>query len=87
MNGDIDEILNTSNNPKAIEMREAAGVKVETQEMISSIDSSVFQEKDVANTSAKILGTLHVEDEFNIEETTNYVQLTGPDKLISSGYS
>ena len=54
MNGDIEEILNASNNPKAIEMREAAGVKVETQEMISSIDSSVFWEKDVPTTSAKI---------------------------------
>ena len=73
MNGDIEEILNASNNPKAIEMREAAEVKVETQEMISSIDSSVFWEKDVPNTSAKILSTLHVEDEFNIEETINYV--------------
>ena len=87
MNGDIEEILNASNNPKAIEMREAAGVKVETQEMISSIDSSVFWEKDVPNTSAKILSTLHVEDEFNIEETINYVQLTGSDKLIWSDYS
>ena len=73
VNGDIEEILNASNNPKTIEMREAAGVKVETQEMISSIDSSVFWEKDVPNISAKILGTLHVEDEFNIEETINYV--------------
>ena len=45
MNGDIEEVLNASNNPKAIEMREAAGVKVETQEMISSIDSSVFGKK------------------------------------------
>ena len=45
MNGDIEEILNSSNNPKAIEMREAAGVKVKTQEMISSIDSSVFGKK------------------------------------------
>ena len=54
-------------------MREATEVKVETQKMISSIDSPVFWEKDVPNTSAKILGTLHVEDEFNIEETTKYL--------------
>ena len=45
MNGDIEEMLNASNNPKAIKIREAAGVKVKTQEMISSIDSSVFWEK------------------------------------------
>ena len=45
MNGDIEEMLNAANNPKAIEMREAAGVKVETQEMISSIDYSLFWER------------------------------------------
>ena len=60
MNGDIEEVLKASNNPEAIEMREAAGVKVETQEMISSIDSPVFWRKDVPNTSAKILGTLDI---------------------------
>ena len=70
MNGDIEEILNSSNNPKAIEMQAAAGVKVKTQEMISSIDSSVFWGKDMPNTSAKILGTLGIGDEFKIEETT-----------------
>ena len=86
-NGNIEEMLNVSNNPKAIEMREAAGVKVETQEMISQIDSFVFQEKDVHNTSAKILGTLDVGDEFNIEETTKYLKLSGSDKLIWSGYN
>ena len=87
MNGDIEEMLNAANNPTAIEMREAAGVKVETQEMISSIDCSVFWEKDVHNTSGKILGMLDVGDEFNIEETTKYLKLSGADKLIWSGYS
>ena len=53
-------MLNASNNPKAIEMQKDAGVKVETQEMISSIDSSVFWRKDVPNTSAKILVTLDI---------------------------
>ena len=60
MNGDIEEMINASNNPKAIEMREAAGGKVETKKMISSINSSVFLRKDVPNTSAKILGTLDI---------------------------
>ena len=87
MNGDIEEMLNAANNPKAIEMREAAGVKVETQEMISSIDYSVFWEKDVHNTSVKILGTLVIGVEFKIEETTKYLRLSGSDKLIWSGYS
>ena len=87
MNGDIEEMLNAANNPTAIEMREAAGVKVETQEMISSIDCSVFWEEDVHNTSGKILGTLEVGDEFNIEETTKYLKISGSDKLIWSGYS
>ena len=87
MNGDIEEMLDAVNNPKAIEMREAAGVKVETQEMISSIDYSVFWEKDVHNTSVKILGTLDIGDEFKIEETTKYLRLSGSDKLIWSGYS
>ena len=87
MNGDIEEMLDAVNNPKAIEMREAAGVKVETQEMISSIDYSVFWEKDVHNTSVKILGTLDIGDEFKIEETTKYLRLSGSDKLIWSGCS
>ena len=87
MNGDIEEMLNASNNPQAIEMRESAGVKVDTQEMISAIDSSVFWEKKVPNKSAKILGTLDVVGEFNIEDTPKYLNLSGSDKLIWSGYS
>ena len=87
MNGDIEEMLNVSNNPQAIEMREAAGVKVDTQEMISAIDSSVFWEKNVPNKSSKILGMIDVVGEFNFENTTKYLNLSGSDKLIWSGYS
>lgn len=37
------------------------------------------------NTSAKILGPLDIGDEFKIEETTKYLELSGSDKLIWSG--
>ena len=39
------------------------------------------------NTSAKILDTLDIGDEFKIEETTKNFELSGSDKLIWSGYS
>ena len=39
------------------------------------------------NTSAKILDTLDIGDEFKIEETTKYLELSRSGKLIWSGHS
>ncbi len=87
MTGDVGEILESTNSPEALKMREASGVRVETQEIISPLQEHKVWATEATPNSQKIAGEIETPDDFNLEDSASYPNLSDKELLIWSGIS
>ena len=87
MTGDVGEILESTNSPEALKMREASGVRVETQEIISPLQEHKVWATEATSNSQKIAGEIEVPDDFNLEDSASYLNFSDKELLIWSGIS
>ena len=82
MTGDVGEILESTNSPEALKMREASGVRVETQEIISPLQEHKVWATEATSNSQKIAGEIETPDDFNLEDSASYLNLSDKELLI-----
>ena len=87
MTGDVGQILESTNSPEALKMREASGVRVETQEIISALQEHKVWNREATSTSQKIAGEIEIPDDFDLEDSASYLNLSNKELLVWSGIS